>query len=304
MIKIFPFLLLAIFSYLLTNAQLSDSCNHYTFQKLYTLDHCSNIHITDLVESPDGTTVVVGDVDNSTPFTTTHIAALIMKIKRNGDVLWIKKVGGNWVDRFQHIKRTLDGGYIAVGVSQSYGGPIIVKFDSNGNIMWARKIIDIQQSSSIIDITTVSDGGYALSGQNNNGGVDRLISIVKMDSIGHTIWSKALYSSSSGAPGGILEEGDSLVLSGICHNPIGPYVNYHTITKINKYTGNIYWSKRWTGGTERSQLIKMNNYYYVSQKFDQSGITRQQVITKLDVNGNIVNARICPIFKTIPIWEM
>src|SRR4051794_26481933 len=64
------------------------------------------------------------------------------------DTMWTKRYGGSNPDTFADLIKTNDGGYIAVGSTQSRDGDIsvnkgttdfwIVKFDSSGNKEWSK----------------------------------------------------------------------------------------------------------------------------------------------------------------------
>ncbi|HOE58200.1 MAG TPA: T9SS type A sorting domain-containing protein [Bacteroidales bacterium] len=63
----------------------------------------------------------------------------LIKIDPNGDTLWTSVVGGSSYDSFHFVQPTSDGGYIAVGSTQSYGNKeqgFTVKVDSKGKVEW------------------------------------------------------------------------------------------------------------------------------------------------------------------------
>lgn len=84
--------------------------------------------------------------------------------------------GGKYLDSFNDVKQTSDGGYIAVGTSNSenyYGNVnkgnqdgIIVKFAANGNIQWSKNFggSNKERFSSVVE---VSDG-YFVVGQSTS----------------------------------------------------------------------------------------------------------------------------------------
>ena len=142
--------------------------------------------------------------------------AVIMILSSTGNTL-TKNFGGNGVDTFNKVAITSDGGYVAVGFSMSNsfgtgdwvgvlskGGlmdAMMVKFDSNGGIVW-KKNFGGNGNDMFTGITATSDGGFVVVGNSTdpsfgtgdlydlsgNGGTDAII--VKFDENGDFIWQK------------------------------------------------------------------------------------------------------------------
>jgi len=141
--------------------------------------------------------------------------AIIVKYDSNGIVQWKKNYGGSIADCFSAVQVAFDGGYIAVGDSNSTDGDlaglnkgrydaIIVKYDSNGIVQWKRNYGGSGNAGVntyddyFYGVSLTSDGGYIgvgssgstdgdLTGLNkgNNDGI-----IVKYDSGGGIVWKK------------------------------------------------------------------------------------------------------------------
>ncbi|MFT5891113.1 MAG: hypothetical protein ACI9Y7_001213 [Dokdonia sp.] len=116
--------------------------------------------------------------------------------------------GGSEDDTFHDVTATNDGGFIALGYSQSIDGDItdnttqvnmywLVKTDSAGNIQWSKTYggTDDDRGEEVIQ---TSDGGYAMIGysrssdghvSNNEGFQDHWI--VKLDAQGEIQWEKS-----------------------------------------------------------------------------------------------------------------
>lgn len=63
----------------------------------------------------------------------------LIKIDPNGEILWTSTAGGADFDSFRFARPTTDGGYIAVGSTQSFGKGeqgFVVKTDANGLVQW------------------------------------------------------------------------------------------------------------------------------------------------------------------------
>lgn len=116
--------------------------------------------------------------------------------------------GGSEDDTFHDVTATSDGGFIALGYSQSIDGDItdnanqvnmywLVKTDSEGNIQWSKTYggTDDDRGEEVIQ---TSDGGYAMVGysrssdgdvSNNEGFQDHWV--VKLDAQGEIQWEKS-----------------------------------------------------------------------------------------------------------------
>ncbi|MCL2032123.1 MAG: hypothetical protein FWG96_02475 [Methanomassiliicoccaceae archaeon] len=139
------------------------------------------------------------------------IDALIMKFDSAGNVLWASNYGGTGTDTFASVTATIDGGFVAVGNSQSpfsgsgwsvgnngWADLIIFKFDSAGNVLWANNYGGTN-SDYFSDVTATADGGCVAVGSSdstfsgsgwsvgNNGWADLII--FKFDSAGNVQWA-------------------------------------------------------------------------------------------------------------------
>lgn len=140
--------------------------------------------------------------------------AWIIRTDNAGNILWQKCYGGSGSEKFQSICKTMDGGYVLVGTSNSNDGDVtgvhgsgdfwVVKIDSAGTIKW-QKALGGTLSETGRSIQQTSDGGYMVAGitLSNNGDVtgnhgtsDYWVVKLSGDDFGNTIvWQKALGSS-------------------------------------------------------------------------------------------------------------
>lgn len=141
--------------------------------------------------------------------------AVLVKYDANGNVEWIKTFGGSFFDTFYDVKQTRDGGYIAVGCSNSLDGDmagsakavregntevpnhdaIIVKFDSKGNMEWFSDFggSNLDKYNSVIE---TKDGNYLAVGETKSwdGSMTGLLKgegdclIAMYDSNGNLMW--------------------------------------------------------------------------------------------------------------------
>ncbi len=110
------------------------------------------------------------------------------------DILWTKTFGGTNFDEGRLVQQTLDGGYIIVGYTESYGAggqdAWLVKTDANGDTIWT-KTYGGTQNEMARSVQQTSDGGYIITGKTNSYGAGNYdFWLVKTDANGDTVWTK------------------------------------------------------------------------------------------------------------------
>jgi hypothetical protein len=128
----------------------------------------------------------------------THVAMALSTY----DIEWAENAGGSASEQYNSVTAVADG-YVAVGYSYSNDAPwgnngdndaIIVKYDLNGNVVWAENAGG-NYDDHYYSVTAVADGyvavGYSWSTDaiwGNNGGGDAII--VKYDLSGNVVWAE------------------------------------------------------------------------------------------------------------------
>jgi uncharacterized delta-60 repeat protein len=91
----------------------------------------------------------------------------VLKLRENGTVQWQKTYGGREWDEARSIRRTLDGGYVVAGGTDSFGAGRsdfwVLKLDGNGTIQWQRTYGE-RADDDAMSIRQTSDGGYVVAG--------------------------------------------------------------------------------------------------------------------------------------------
>lgn len=130
-----------------------------------------------VIESTDGNYVIAGytlSIDGDiTDKTATDSDYWILKVSKEGAIIWSKTFGGTGDERAEDIINTTDGGYAVVGYSRSSDEDVsvnaglqdywIVKLDANGEILWEKSFGfgGIDRAFSVIQ---TNDGGFYISG--------------------------------------------------------------------------------------------------------------------------------------------
>jgi hypothetical protein len=126
----------------------------------------------------------------------------VIRTNNLGDTLWTRTYGGAHYEEARSVEQTSDGGHIIAGRKEPYGGALtqmyLVKTDSLGDTLWTRSYggIDNREAYSAQE---TQDRGFVVIGCNPIwGGVEYSIYVVKIDSVGNTLWTQ-VYGDSSGA---------------------------------------------------------------------------------------------------------
>ncbi|MFC1990218.1 trypsin-like peptidase domain-containing protein [Chloroflexota bacterium] len=135
--------------------------------------------------------------------------AYLVKTDSSGNEVWSKTFGGTGQDNVGSVQQTVDGGYIIAGSTRSFGGGsnfYLVKTDSSGNEVWSKTFGGTNEEQGH-SVQQTSDGGYIIVGSTFSLGIgDRAgyveesdVYLVKTDSSGNMLWSKAFGSTGSDA---------------------------------------------------------------------------------------------------------
>jgi hypothetical protein len=109
-------------------------------------------------------------------------------------VAWIKTFGGSGRDEGHSVQPTLDGGYIIVGRTSSYGtgtdDVYLIKTDANGNQIWYKTFGGSDWDCGY-SVQPTSDGGYIITGATYSYGVGEAdVYLIKTDAGGNQQWYK------------------------------------------------------------------------------------------------------------------
>ena len=152
----------------------------------------------------------------------------IVKIDKNGTLVWEKSYGGKEIDESYQIIRTAEGNFLIVGetrssdqdVSSQKGGADIwvLKIDDSGEMLW-EKTYGGASFDAAKAITLTNDGNYLIAGNtrsidndvtNNNGEND--IWVLKIDPSGNLIWQKTIGGSGIDLANDIVELNDYSII--------------------------------------------------------------------------------------------
>jgi hypothetical protein len=210
---LFPILILQVFFVSVTYTQ--------PWPKSYP--QWNGSHVYSLIETYDkGNMFLLG------PSILDYKYAIIVKTDINGNVLWDKYVGnGQYVLTVGQIEPTNDNGFIyCAGISKydptGYSDPVIIKFNSCGQMDWCKVINTpgIYDGSRRIRQTT--SGDYILLTSYSDPNPLNRIQLYKINSIGGLLWKHnypgdSVIFAEDGYDVMVLDDG--YLITGLCYSP-------------------------------------------------------------------------------------
>jgi hypothetical protein len=170
-----------------------------------------------VVETTDGGYAVAGytlSIDGDiTDKSATDSDYWVLKLTKEGEIVWSKTYGGTGDERAEKIIKTADGGYAVVGYSRSNDEDVslnsglqdywIIKLDATGQIQWEKSFgfAGIDRAFSVVQ---TNDAGYFITGfldvsASDGGGNDNKSNTkhgvgefwgIKLDSDGNKVWRR------------------------------------------------------------------------------------------------------------------
>ncbi len=213
------------------------------------------------------------------------------------DSLWSKTFGGTNIDVAYSIEETADEGYIIAGYTRSYGTSSgrnlwLFKTDKAGNLIW-NKTFGGNSDDEAAAVKQTPDGGFITAGYTSstgNGGKD--VFIVKTDSSGNEVWSRA-YGGTSDEEAYALEvlpDGRYLVACATSSATAGSRDGWLICLTPS---GDLNWNKKYGGlstdGFRGIQVTSDNGYIITGwTASDGAGVLGNVWLLKTDSLGNVL----------------
>ncbi len=119
---------------------------------------------------------------------------LLIRTDENGDTLWTRLVGGEYIDMIRSICRTTNEEYIVVGETLSFGdsifGMYIYKMNDIGDLIWSKKITSTFAAQGNAVIQNLN-GKFVITGTVNYGSEDSDILLASINEQGELLWTKS-----------------------------------------------------------------------------------------------------------------
>ena len=212
-----------------------------------------------LIETSDNSIVFVGFSGTSHG----DYKHFIVKTDGEGNSLFKKRFGTNTQQSLNSVVEAPDGGYVATGYCDNYNDLYIVKFDTEGTMLWEHCLPADEDNfygwDHGNDIIRAQSGGYYIVGTSStyppsNGGDD--IYLVKIDEVGDTLWTDFIGGIADDQGQAIVESDDgNLIITGTTWSyTTYPDNNYDSGFYVFSYTPDQSLS------TDKPKLIPSNFY--------------------------------------------
>ena len=250
--------------------------------------------INSIIQTSDGGFIAAGYTES---FGVEYGDFLLMKLNSNGEVVWGKAYGGSEWDEAISITETSDGGFIATGITNSFGAGdydfLIIKFNSTGDVIWAKTLggISDDESNTVIQST---DGNYIISGYTYSFGAGNYDFIIaKLDSDGNRVWVKTYGGNNEEREYSIIETSDNGFAVVGSTNSFGNGNEDCLIMKLDS-GGNLTWAKTFGEHSidRKKSIIQTSDGGYLVGGYSSSfGVAYDFLVTKLTSNGEIHNCQ-------------
>ncbi len=219
----------------------------------------------------------------------------VLKLSKDGKLLWDKNFGGDGDESAYGIVETFDGGLAIAGFSSTnedyQDDAWIIKLDSIGNKIWER-FYGTGKKDYAYDIIETSDNGLVFCGyQSKRGGGYMSFWVTKVDSEGNDIWDYVIPFNKWDVATSLIEGLDGFIYV-VGYTRSISVIDYDiAIAKLDQ-DGNVVWKKTisWGKWDQATSLTTTYDNGIVISGFTRSGkeMSSDFAVTKIDENGNIL----------------
>jgi len=245
-------------------------------------------------QTTDGGFIVAGRTES---FGAGVYDAWVIKLDRDGDVLWQKTHGGIYNDTASSIQQTQDGGYIMAGYighwsPDQHPDLWLLKLDPIGAVQW-EKTYGGERNEHASSIKQTLDGGYIVAGHTATFGPDIYSDywLLKIDSDGNVIWQKVMGASGHDVPYSIQQTTDGGFVVAGYSQALGAGGSDIWIIKLD-INGDVIWQRAY-GGTDGEFAYSIQEVsdgsLIVSGIIGHNGAgEKDALVLNLDGNGDIL----------------
>lgn len=143
--------------------------------------------------------------------------AYVVKLNKDGDIIWDKVFGWNYTEVAQQIIATKDGGYILVGYTDSQHtnqrDALVVKMDKDGNKIWQYHYGSKEHEEGF-GIVEADDGFVFVGYTKDTKSYNSDIYLVKINNDGNIMWHKSYGGDGEDKAYAIAKTDDGFVITG------------------------------------------------------------------------------------------
>ncbi len=274
--------------------------NIYLKAQVIAIGGPGNDYGVDIELTSDGGYVIAGYTNS---FGQGGYDVYVVKLDAGGNIQWTRTIGGIRNDYGISVTQTVDGGFAVGGFTYSFcntGCPTysdfyIIKLDPAGNVQWTRTVGGAYEERGGYSILQTSDGGIVTAGMTHTfcvGGCPtyRDHYIIKLDSNGNLLWTRAIGGSSYEWGTGVIQtkDGGFAICGGT--TSFGPGFENIYLVKLSA-TANLQWARAIGGGSNNRcpAVIQTSDggYALVGMTNTYGQGSWDVYVIKLDASGNI-----------------
>ncbi len=221
----------------------------------------------------------------------------LVKTYADGNKLWEKTFGGS-ADDYGYSIQCIDGGYIIVGSTASFGDDsgdaYLIKVSDSGEVLW-QKTFGGPFTDEGYAVRQATDGGFVIAGSKQplvRG--DDTAWLFKTDPDGNPDWEKLFGTIATSTGDILLEQARDLelsdggyVLAGYLHPAVGDFDGWLIKTDAN---GNEVWNRTFGGGSwdqAEAVVLTADGGYALAGMSRSYGPWNQAWLVKTDADGNL-----------------
>src|SRR5262245_49437694 len=197
----------------------------------------------------DGSSYVVGITDSFTTdqFGTPSPKIFVVKFAPDGSLSWQQIWNGTTIRGLGRpdVAVSADGSVYVTGITADNGNDaVLLKFDSNGNLLWEREWGGAESDAGLA-VATAPDGSAYIAGTATSFGPSSSgLFIVKFDSSGNLVWQKI----SDGANGNAVAVGPEGSVYAAGTTPRDDIGNFDMVVLKITAAGSLVWQRTYSAG--------------------------------------------------------
>ena len=174
----------------------------------------------------------------------------LVKMDGGGNITWVKTFGDTLLEEGRYVQQTIDGGYILVGSSSSYGpyssDVYLVKTDQLGNLQWCYTYGGHNNDYGYC-VKQTNDGGFIIVGTTYSFGYGNGdVYLIKTDANGVMTWSRTYGGTNFDDGQSVFQTADGgYLIGGTTENYSG--ANQYLCAIKTDNVGNLQWTKTFGG---------------------------------------------------------
>ena len=201
-----------------------------------------------VASAADGSSYVVGLTDSfaTDPFGNPRPTIFVVKFAPDGSIAWQRTWNGTTIRGLGRpdVAVSADGSVYVTGITADNGNDaVILKFDSNGTLLWERTWGGAQSDAGMA-VATAPDGSVYITGSETSFGSGFGLFVVKFDSAGNLVWQR-ISDRANGNAVAVGPDGSVYAAGTIPRNEIG---NFDMVVMKITAAGSLVWQRTYSAG--------------------------------------------------------